>query len=218
MAYNITPFQLLPSQQDQRPSVGYENGVGNPNDYEYYVDPQTRTVKRRAKQGLASYAGTAAPASGDSGGGFTPMGASGGGFGSGPGAGPSLGGINAALGAMSLGGKMSQAPGLIGLLGSAIGGLGSYGAGRAADQIGQGFNTLGLLNDPAVQAMGIQSVSDVNGNPYGLSNSQSIQDANVAAFGPSGFDTSLGGYTGMSNDNSNEGTSGSPGYGGGGFL
>jgi hypothetical protein len=66
--------------------------------------------------------------------------------------------------------------------------------------------------------MGIQSVSDVNGNPYGLSNSQSIQDANVATFGPSGFDTSLGGYTGMSNDNSNADTSGSPGYGDGGFL
>ncbi len=214
MAYEIQPFRLLNPTQNTNPAVGYENGVGNPNDYEYYVDPATRTVKRRAKQGLAAFAGTAAPTSGgDSGGGFTAAPSSGG-FGTdGKAGGPSLGAQNSDLGMMAAGGKMANMPGLIGLLGYGVQALGRAGADADLGYIG---NNLGLLDAPTFG--GTQLVADTQGNLFTQSTPQTIQDQNLASFGFDGFDTGLGGYTGMSDTNSNEGTSGSPGYGDGGFL
>lgn len=192
-AYNIQPFQLLqPQSPNTNPAVGYENGIGNPNDYEYYVDPQTRTVKRRAKRGLAAFAGLTpgAPASSGGDGGFTAAPSSSSGWGTGRGEGPSLGAQQAALNAMSIGGKMSQVPGLIGLLGYGVQALGRS---AADEQLGYIGDNLGLLDDGPVADTGMYTVSDQSGNVFNLSNSQSIQDQNVANFGISGFDTSLGG-------------------------
>ena len=217
-AYNIQPFNLLqPQSTNTNPVVGYENGIGNPNDYEYFVDPQTRTVKRRAKQGLAPYAGLtpAAPASSGGSGGFTEAPSGGSTWGTGRNEGPSLAREQAALTAMKVGGAMSKVPGLIGLLGYGVQALGRSDADRQLDYRGENY---GLLDQGPVADTGMYTVSDKSGNVFNVSNSQSIQDQNVANFGISGFDTSLGGYTGMSTENSNEGTSGSPSYGPGGFL
>jgi hypothetical protein len=230
-AYNIQPFQLL-QPQNPNPEVGYGGGIGNPNDYEYYVDPQTRTVKRRAKTTLAQTAGVAAPAASSGGGSSfeSPFGSSGGstwgetsgkGTGSAPGQGPSLAAQQAALTAMNIGDKMSKVPGLIGLLGYGIKAAGAAPAGNYLDQIGANY---GLLDAPSGVNLGnglvTANISDPNGNVYAgtTSNTDAIQAQNVANFGISGFDTSLGGYTGMSSENNNAGTSGSPSYGPGGFL
>jgi hypothetical protein len=212
MAYNITPFQLLPSQQDQRPSVGYENGVGNPNDYEYYVDPQTRTVKRRAKQGLPARAEAAAPSSGDSGSGF---GSSNGGWASKtPAEQAAFYADNPRFAAVTQG--LQSAFGMTGL-------------GRLA----QAFNPIGFGEqsmiargvDPAymgqLNAQVQTNAAQPGFNPAwggGLLDTLGDQPGDYDGQGSVGMDTSLGGYTGMSNENSNEGTSGSPGYGPGGFL
>lgn len=223
MAYEIQPFRLLDANATN--ATGYEGGMGNPNDYEYYVDPATRTVKRRAKQGLASFAGlTPSAPTGSGSGGFEQAPSSGGaGYGTGRGEGPSLGAQQAALNAMSIGGKMSQVPGLIGLLGY---GVQALGRGAADQQLGYIGDNLGLLDSGPVADTGMYTVSDQSGNVFNVSNAQSIQDQNVANFGISGFDTSLGGYTGMSTENNNAGTSGSPlggsewgggGYSGGGY-
>jgi hypothetical protein len=214
--YKIRPFQLWNTanpNQNNAPTVGYESGIGNPNDYEYFVDPTSRTVKRRAKQGLAAFAGTAAPAAGDGGGsGFTPAPSSSGGFGTdGKAGGPSLASQNANLAMMSVGGKMSNVPGLIGLLGHGIQALGNYGADQNLGYIG---DNLGLLDSPTLG--GTALASDTQGNLYSYSSPETVQAQNVADFGILGFDTSLGGYTGQSNENTNAGTSGSP-FGGGGW-
>jgi hypothetical protein len=215
-AYNIQPFQLLqPQSTNTNPVVGYENGIGNPNDYEYFVDPQTRTVKRRAKQGLAPMAGLSQPASGGDSGGFTPAPSASSTWGTGRNEGPSLAREQAALTAMKVGGAMSKAPGLIGLLGYGIQALGRSDADRQLDYRGENY---GLLDQGPVAGTGMYTVSDQSGNVFNMSNAQSIQDQNVANFGISGFDTGLGGYTGMSSENNNAETSGSPGYGEGGFL
>lgn len=213
-AYNIQPFQLL-QPVNPNSEVGSAGGIGNPNDYEYYVDPQTRTVKRRAKQGLAPMAGLTQPTAGGDSGGFTPAPSASPTWGTGRNEGPSLAREQAALTAMKAGGAMSKVPGLIGLLGYGIQALGRSDADRMLDYRGENY---GLLDQGPVADTGMYTVSDQSGNVFNLSNSQSIQDQNVANFGISGFDTSLGGYTGMSSENTNAGTSGSPSYGQGGFL
>jgi hypothetical protein len=212
MAYEIQPFRLLDANATN--ATGYEGGMGNPNDYEYYVDPATRTVKRRAKQGLPAFAGTAAPTSGGEGGGFTAAPSAGSTFGTaGKAGGPSLASQNANLAMMNVGSKMGKVPGLIGLLGLGMEAFGRYGAGNNLGYVG---DNLGLLDSSPLG--GTQLVSDSEGNLFTQSNSQTIQDQNVANFGIEGFDPSLGGYTGQTNTNTNEGTSGSPSYGPGGFL
>lgn len=225
----FNPFTI---SDPTRPVVGYENGIGNPNDYEYFVDPMTRTVKRRAKQTLAQVAGIEAPASGGSGGAFenpfapgnSAWGATGKGTGSAPGQGPSLASQQAALSAYNVGSKMSNVPGLIGLLGYGVKGVSGAALDNMIDQIGSNY---GLLDAPSGINLGdgtfSATISDPNGNLYSgtMSNNDSIQAQNVANFGIGGFDTSLGGYTGMSDTNSNAGTSGSPlggeSWGGGGY-
>lgn len=202
--------------------MAYETALGNPSDYEYYVDPATRTVKRRAKTTLAQAAGIAAPAAAESGGSYFEgptatgsggWGTPGKGTGTGPGQAPSLAQQQAHLTAMNIGEKMSRVPGLIGLLGLAVKGYGGYEAGQDLDKIGA---NLGLLDAPSGVNLGnglvTANILDPNGNVYAgtTSNTDAIQAQNVADFGISGFDTSLGGYTGMSDTNSNAGTSGSP--------
>ncbi len=227
MPSTYNPFLI---NDPTRPVVGYENGIGNPNDYEYFVDPTTRTVKRRAKQTLAQVAGIEAPTSGGSSenafapGATSSWGASGKGTGSAPGQGPSLAAQQAALSAYNVGSKMNNVPGLIGLLGYGVKGIAGSALDSQIDAIGANY---GLLDTPSGINLGngmvTANISDPNGNVYSgtVSNNDAIQAQNVANFGISGFDTSLGGYTGMSESNSNAGTSGSPlggdAWGGGGF-
>jgi len=213
MAYDITPFQLLPSQQDKRPSVGYENGVGNPNDYEYYVDPATRTVKRRAKQGLAARAEAVAPVSGDSGSGF---GSSNSGWASktpaeqaafyadNPRFAAVTQGLQSAFGLTSLG-RLAQAFNPIGF--------------GEQSMIARGVDPayMGQLN-AQVQTNAAQPGFNTTWGG-GLLDTLGDQPGDYDGQGLGGFDTSLGGYTGVSNDNTNADTSGSPSYGDyGGFF
>jgi hypothetical protein len=214
MAYNITPFQLLPSQQDQRPSVGYENGVGNPNDYEYYVDPQTRTVKRRAKQGLQARAEAAAPVSG----GLNTSGGFGGSsndwasktpaeqaafYADNPRFAAITQGLQSAFGLTSLG-KLAQTFNPIGF--------------GEQSMIARGVDPayMGQINAQAQANAAQPGFSPAWGG--GLLDTQGDQSGDYDGQASEGFNTSLGGYTGQSSYNSNEGTSGSPNYGGGGFL
>lgn len=145
MAYEITPFQLLPSPQDQRPAVGYGSGVGNPNDYEYYVDPQTRTVKRRAKTDLQARAEAAAPTSGGSDTFGAPTGGNGGGWSSmTPGEQAAFYGGNPGFAAVTQG--LQSAFGLTGL-GMALQAANPIGWGEQS-MIGRGIDPghMGLLN------------------------------------------------------------------------
>lgn len=190
MAYEIQPFRLLDANATN--ATGYEGGMGNPNDYEYYVDPATRTVKRRAKQGLPAFAGTAAPTSGGEGGGFTAAPSAGSTFGTaGKAGGPSLASQNANLAMMDVGSKLGKVPGLIGLLGIGLEAFGRHGAGNDLGYIG---DNMGLLDSSPLG--GTALASDTQGNLFSFSNPATITAQDVDSFGPS-MDTGPGSMSGL---------------------